>query len=89
MSHIFAGGSESAILAAPMLEDFWITCAELGLRAVHVPEPLFYYRLKPQSRNAVAMAHHALLRAQVASKHPRSFGLAGPKPSYAALDQGA
>jgi glycosyltransferase involved in cell wall biosynthesis len=54
--------------------DFWISCAERGHRAVHVPEPLFYYRLKHVSRNVIAMNNHARLCAQVAANHPHTFG---------------
>ncbi len=54
--------------------DFWISCAERGHRAVHVPEPLFFYRLKHVSRNVIAMNNHGRLCAQVAANHPHTFG---------------
>lgn len=56
--------------------DFWIGCAERGVRAVHVRELLFFYRMHAGggSTNSTAMRHHRQLVAQVVRNHPVAFG---------------
>lgn len=56
--------------------DFWIGCAERGARAIHLKQPLFFYRMHAtgESTNSTAMRFHQELTAQVMLNHPRAFG---------------
>lgn len=57
--------------------DFWIGCLEQGARFAQVPEELFFYRIKPGSRNADyhadANRREAAYR-QILANHPLIFG---------------
>ena len=53
--------------------DFWVGAAERGLRAVHVAEPLFFYRMKEQSMVDRAKAHHGQLWARLILNHPKAY----------------
>jgi glycosyltransferase involved in cell wall biosynthesis len=50
--------------------DFWISCGEAGFKAKHLPEPLFLYRVKPESMLTKAAEHDLELRAQIVLNHP-------------------
>ena len=67
--------------------DFWVTCAERGARAVHVRQPLFFYRMHDPagSTNAVALRHHEQLVAAVVMQHPGVYGPAGVERARALL----
>ncbi len=56
--------------------DFWIACAARGLRAVHVAEPLFFYRQGAEGTNATALRHHDQLRARIVVDRPEAFSRA-------------
>jgi glycosyltransferase involved in cell wall biosynthesis len=51
--------------------DFWLACAAAGLLMKRVPEALFYYRVRPNTRTATADAHRAELMRLIVSHHPR------------------
>lgn len=53
--------------------DFWIGCAERGVRAVYVREPLFFYRVKPQSMITSALRRDRELRARIVLNHPTLY----------------
>jgi glycosyltransferase involved in cell wall biosynthesis len=53
--------------------DFWISCAEQGCKARRIPEPLFQYRVKPQSMYTAALEHDLELRAQIVMNHPALY----------------
>ncbi|BDG07078.1 glycosyltransferase family 2 protein [Anaeromyxobacter paludicola] len=53
--------------------DFWVGCIERGMKAVHVPEPLFFYRVKQSSMVSGAMRNHVPLYCRVILNHPRFF----------------
>jgi len=56
--------------------DFWLGCAERGARAVHVAEPLVFYRVKGGAggaRSAAALPHEASLRALLVRRHPSAY----------------
>jgi hypothetical protein len=50
--------------------DFWIGCGERGFTAKRIPEPLFFYRVKPESMYTHAKANHFQLAAQIVLNHP-------------------
>jgi hypothetical protein len=55
--------------------DFWIGCAERGHRAIHLPQPLFFYRMhSAETTNSTAMRFHQELTAQVVLNHARTYG---------------
>lgn len=56
--------------------DFWVGCCERGHRAVHLRQPLFFYRMHAGdgSINSTAMRFHQELKAQVVLNHPRTWG---------------
>ncbi|MCB0310468.1 MAG: glycosyltransferase family 2 protein [Bdellovibrionales bacterium] len=54
--------------------DFWIGAAERGYKGKLLPEPLFYYRTKPNSMLTEALKRHDKLVAQIALNHPEAFG---------------
>jgi glycosyltransferase involved in cell wall biosynthesis len=53
--------------------DFWISVAERGFRAVRIPEPLFRYRVKPESRDVQADRWRRRLRRQISRNHPAVY----------------
>ncbi|MBI5820923.1 MAG: glycosyltransferase [Verrucomicrobia bacterium] len=53
--------------------DLWIGCVERGLRAHHVREPLFCYRVKEGSMITHALKHDRELRSQIVMNHPKLF----------------
>lgn len=56
--------------------DFWVGCAERGHRAVHLKQPLFFYRMHAagETTNGTALRFHNELKAQVMLNHPKAFG---------------
>jgi glycosyltransferase involved in cell wall biosynthesis len=57
--------------------DFWLGCAERGVRAVHVPEPLAFYRTNGPAggaRSTSALTHENALRALLVRRHPAAYG---------------
>ncbi len=56
--------------------DFWVGCAERGHRAVHVRQPLFFYRMHAagETTNSTAMRFHQELTAQVVLNHAATYG---------------
>jgi glycosyltransferase involved in cell wall biosynthesis len=56
--------------------DFWVGCAERGHRAVHLRQPLFFYRMHPagETTNSTAMRFQVPLKAQLTVNHPVAFG---------------
>lgn len=56
--------------------DFWVGVAERGHRAVHLRQPLFFYRMHgaAETTNSTAMRFHQELTAQVILNHPRAYG---------------
>jgi glycosyltransferase involved in cell wall biosynthesis len=72
-----AGGYSQAMELGYEDWDFWIGCAERGHRAVHIRQPLFFYRMYPESAdttNTHAMRHHQQLVARAVLNHPGAFG---------------
>ncbi len=57
------------------LEDweFWISCGELGFVGKRIPEVLFHYRIKEQSRNTKVQEHYRVMFAQIILNHPRLY----------------
>jgi glycosyltransferase involved in cell wall biosynthesis len=53
--------------------DFWIGCGEKGFFGRRVPEPLFHYRVKPQSMFTAALERDLELRAQMVLNHPSLY----------------
>jgi predicted O-linked N-acetylglucosamine transferase (SPINDLY family)/glycosyltransferase involved in cell wall biosynthesis/GT2 family glycosyltransferase/SAM-dependent methyltransferase len=53
--------------------DFWIGCGEKGFFGQHLPEPLFFYRVKNSSMFTKALEHHHALHAQIIANHPRLY----------------
>ena len=53
--------------------DFWIGCEEKGYVAKRVPEPLIFYRVKPQSMFTAALERDLELRAQMVLNHPSLY----------------
>jgi glycosyltransferase involved in cell wall biosynthesis len=71
-----AGGFSDELLLGFEDWDFWLGCAERGVRAVHVPEALFFYRVKGAAggeRSANALRHDAQLRALLVRRHPGAY----------------
>jgi len=56
--------------------DFWVGCAERGLRFAHLREPLFYYREKEASMLTTARRWDRPLRARLVLNHPRCYSVA-------------
>ena len=52
--------------------DFWLAAAEHGYRAVHIPEPLYYYRTQEQSLSIRLRAVDYLSRECMYARH-RAF----------------
>jgi glycosyltransferase involved in cell wall biosynthesis len=52
--------------------EFWIRCAKAGMKSVHIPEFLFYYRHKADGGllTECVEQHHACLLAYIRAKHP-------------------
>jgi glycosyltransferase involved in cell wall biosynthesis len=53
--------------------DFWVGCREAGLAVAHLPEPLFYYRVKVESMYTRALRHDRQLRARIVLNHPSLY----------------
>ncbi len=53
--------------------DFWIGVAEAGITGHGIPEPLFLYRRRPDSRNERAVRSHDELTALIRAQHPTYF----------------
>jgi glycosyltransferase involved in cell wall biosynthesis len=56
--------------------DFWLGCAERGVRAVHVPEALFFYRVKGGAggaRSVDVLRYEVQLRALLVRRHPSAY----------------
>ncbi|MFO0581866.1 MAG: glycosyltransferase family A protein [Anaeromyxobacter sp.] len=71
-----AGGFSDDLSAGYEDWDFWLSCAERGVRAVHVAEPLAFYRVKGGAggaRSNAALAHDASLRALLVRRHPKAY----------------
>lgn len=51
--------------------DFWLACAAAGLIMKRVPEVLFYYRVRPNTKTATANEHHIELMRRLVSHHPQ------------------
>lgn len=50
--------------------DFWIGCGERGHHAIHVPEAVFNYRVRPNSMFAQALDRDRTLKAKIVLRHP-------------------
>jgi GT2 family glycosyltransferase len=55
--------------------DFWVGAAAAGFRARRVPEPLYLYRVRANSRSSSAEVHRSGLIAQIRANHPTFFAL--------------
>jgi GT2 family glycosyltransferase len=64
------GGYDENMLSGYEDWDFWLRCAEQGLGAVHVAEPLFFYRYRPESMVLRAAERDKQLRALLVIRHP-------------------
>ncbi|MHB1011372.1 MAG: glycosyltransferase [Desulfobacteria bacterium] len=53
--------------------DFWIGCGERNHFPAHVPEPLFFYRVKEESMLTKALEHDLELRARIVLNHPSVY----------------
>jgi hypothetical protein len=53
--------------------DFWVGAAEKGYRASRVPEPLFQYRVRPDSMYSTTLQHAVELRRQMRLNHPATY----------------
>ncbi len=67
------GGYQPAMTVGYEDWDFWIGAKEHGFRALHLPEPLFFYRTKAESMLTKAKAWDRPLRAQILLNHPGLF----------------
>ncbi len=56
--------------------DFWLSLAERGLTGVHVPRPLFLYRVRDESMAKNALRNDRALRARIVLDHPPLYGAA-------------
>ena len=53
--------------------DFWVGAAEKGYRARRIAEPLFLYRIRPNSMYSTTRQHDAELRRQIRRNHPVTY----------------
>lgn len=53
--------------------DFWIGCGEHGHFGIHVPEALWYYRVRAGSMYTEAVERDASLKAEIVLNHPRLY----------------
>ena len=53
--------------------DFWIGVKEAGFRCIHVPAPLFLYRVKAESRDTNARNYDKALRCRIVLNHPGAY----------------
>ena len=53
--------------------DFWISLAELGVKAHKISEPLFFYRTKKDGLFADAVDNDLLLKTNIILNHPRLY----------------
>jgi glycosyltransferase involved in cell wall biosynthesis len=81
-----AGGYRENMVLGYEDWDFWVSCAERGFRAVRVPEPLFLYRVKAESRDVTARRNHDVLKAQIVLNHPALYDGATRERARATLD---
>lgn len=67
------GGYNPNMVASYEDWDFWIGAVQHGLRGIHIPEVLFFYRVKEGSRDMKARVHDTELKAQVIVNHPKLY----------------
>jgi hypothetical protein len=65
--------------------DFWISLAEAGCQAAHLPEPLFCYRRHGPSMIGRSARRHREIEAQIRARHQELFA----NPARAAALEGA
>jgi glycosyltransferase involved in cell wall biosynthesis/predicted O-linked N-acetylglucosamine transferase (SPINDLY family) len=53
--------------------DFWIACGSRGFIGKRIPEVLFHYRTKAESRNADAKNNHQALFSRMVLNHPHLY----------------
>jgi protein O-GlcNAc transferase len=53
--------------------DFWIGCGERGFYGRHIPELLFFERIKDRSMYSTSSQHDKGLKAQIVLNHPSLF----------------
>ncbi len=53
--------------------EFWINAIENGFVGYHLPEPLFYYRVKQKSRYRNDLLEDSVNKAKIVLLHPRLF----------------
>jgi predicted O-linked N-acetylglucosamine transferase (SPINDLY family) len=81
--------------------DFWISCGKRGFTGKRIPEPLFFYRSKPGSRNHTVQPHLRTMFSRIVLNHVDIYdhelvenarktfaaaNLAEPKPSYPGVE---
>ena len=81
--------------------DFWISCGKRGFTGKRIPEPLFFYRSKPGSRNHTVQPHLRTMFSRIVLNHADIYNrelvenarktftaanLAEPKPSYPGVE---
>jgi glycosyltransferase involved in cell wall biosynthesis len=73
------GGYDEADALRSGMEDkeFFIRAFAAGCRAVHVGEPLYFYRILPESRSTLAYAENHIARLYIYRKHRAIFDAAG------------
>jgi glycosyltransferase involved in cell wall biosynthesis len=70
--------------------DFWISCVARGWQGHRISEPLFFYRVRPESRSTTALKNDLALRAQIVLNHPQLYSDATRRWAQAILsDQSA
>jgi glycosyltransferase involved in cell wall biosynthesis len=70
---VAAGGYNPNMFAGFEDWDLWIGCHEHGFRPERVSRTLFYYRVRPGSRNDMTPATRAEMTAQVMRNHPALY----------------
>src|SRR5207253_2939635 len=66
---------------------FWINCAEKGFKARRIAEPLFLYRVKPESMYTTALEHDLELRARIVLNHSALYSEATIAMARAILEK--
>jgi len=54
--------------------DFWVSLAALGPRVVKIPEVLYFYRIRSESRDHSMKLHHKVaMMSLIVARHPRLY----------------
>ena len=70
-----AGGYNSNMVWGHEDWDFWLSCVDHSLLGRRVPQPLFRYRVRPDTRYSTALEHDRELLDLLRRNHPALFSL--------------